>query len=46
MQDRKQVIKQAVQWAQEAPQKPAVVVVAGKGHEDYQIFKDKSIFFF
>ena len=45
IQDRKQAIEQAVQWAQESPQKPAVVLVAGKGHEDYQIFKEKTVSF-
>lgn len=39
--DRKQAILQAIAMA-----KPGdVVVVAGKGHENYQIFKDKTIHF-
>lgn len=39
--DRKKAIKKAVDMAEEGD----LVVVAGKGHEDYQIFKDKTIHF-
>lgn len=39
--DRKKAIKKAVDMAG----KGDLVVVAGKGHEDYQIFKDKTIHF-
>ncbi len=39
--DRKAAIKKAVEMAGEGD----LVVVAGKGHEDYQIFKDKTIHF-
>ncbi|MBE6007806.1 MAG: UDP-N-acetylmuramoyl-L-alanyl-D-glutamate--2,6-diaminopimelate ligase [Lachnospiraceae bacterium] len=39
--DRKEAIFRAVEIAQEGD----LVVVAGKGHEDYQIFKDKTIHF-
>lgn len=39
--DRKQAITKALSLAK----KGDVVVVAGKGHEDYQIFKDKTIHF-
>ena len=39
--DRKEAILHAVAIAKEGD----VVVIAGKGHEDYQIFKDKTIHF-
>lgn len=39
--DRRNAIKKAVELAQEGD----TVVIAGKGHEDYQIFKDKTIHF-
>jgi len=39
--DRRRAIKMALQQAQ----KGDIVVVAGKGHEDYQIFKDTTIHF-
>lgn len=39
--DRKRAISQAILYAREGD----VVVIAGKGHEDYQILKDKTIFF-
>ncbi len=39
--DRKEAIAQALALAQEND----VVVIAGKGHEDYQIFKDQTIAF-
>ena len=39
--DRKEAIFRAVEIAREGD----LVVVAGKGHEDYQIFKDKTIHF-
>lgn len=39
--DRKEAIFHAVDMAKEGD----VIVVAGKGHEDYQIFKDKTIHF-
>lgn len=39
--DRKEAIKKALQ----AAQKNDVVLIAGKGHEDYQIFKDKTVHF-
>lgn len=39
--DRKEAIFRAVEIAKEGD----LVVVAGKGHEDYQIFKDKTIHF-
>lgn len=39
--DRKEAILHAISIAKEGD----VVVIAGKGHEDYQIFKDKTIHF-
>lgn len=39
--DRKEAIKHALNLAQ----KNDIVVIAGKGHENYQIFKDKTIHF-
>jgi UDP-N-acetylmuramoyl-L-alanyl-D-glutamate--2,6-diaminopimelate ligase len=39
--DRKEAIKKAIELAQPGD----TVVIAGKGHEDYQIFKDKTIHF-
>ncbi|MFN8672436.1 MAG: UDP-N-acetylmuramoyl-L-alanyl-D-glutamate--2,6-diaminopimelate ligase [Candidatus Sericytochromatia bacterium] len=39
--DRKNAIKKAIESAKEGD----TVVIAGKGHEDYQIFKDKTIHF-
>ncbi len=40
--DRKAAIAAAFKWAQ---QENGVLLVAGKGHEDYQILKDKTIHF-
>ncbi|WP_411679199.1 UDP-N-acetylmuramoyl-L-alanyl-D-glutamate--2,6-diaminopimelate ligase [Clostridium thailandense] len=37
--------REAIKKAMELAQKDDVVVVAGKGHEDYQILKDKTIHF-
>jgi len=39
--DRKNAIKKAIELAKEGD----IVVIAGKGHENYQIFKDKTIYF-
>ena len=39
--DRRLAIKKAIETAKEGD----TVVIAGKGHEDYQIFKDKTIHF-
>jgi UDP-N-acetylmuramoyl-L-alanyl-D-glutamate--2,6-diaminopimelate ligase len=39
--DRRKAIEKALNMAQ----KGDLVVIAGKGHEDYQIFKDKTIHF-
>jgi len=39
--DRKEAIRKAISIAKEGD----TVVIAGKGHEDYQIFKDKTIHF-
>ena len=39
--DRREAIRTAAQFAQ----KGDVVVIAGKGHENYQILKDKTIHF-
>lgn len=39
--DRKEAIKYALNIAQ----KDDIVIIAGKGHENYQIFKDKTIHF-
>lgn len=39
--DRKEAIKEAMNMAI----KGDIIIVAGKGHEDYQIFKDKTIHF-
>lgn len=39
--DRKEAINQAIKLAK----KQDIVVIAGKGHEDYQILKDKTIHF-
>jgi len=41
VENRKEAIKEAIHMAQ----KGDVIVVAGKGHEDYQILKDKTIHF-
>jgi UDP-N-acetylmuramoyl-L-alanyl-D-glutamate--2,6-diaminopimelate ligase len=41
IQDRYEAIKSALTMAQEGD----IVLIAGKGHEDYQIFKDKTIHF-
>ncbi len=41
IEDRREAIAFAIQMAQSAD----VVVIAGKGHEDYQILKDKTIHF-
>jgi len=37
--------KEAIKYIKKLATKPDVVVVAGKGHEDYQILKDKTIHF-
>jgi UDP-N-acetylmuramoyl-L-alanyl-D-glutamate--2,6-diaminopimelate ligase len=37
--------KEAIKKAMEIAEKGDVIVVAGKGHEDYQILKDKVIHF-
>ncbi|OFI07548.1 UDP-N-acetylmuramoyl-L-alanyl-D-glutamate--L-lysine ligase [Clostridium acetireducens DSM 10703] len=37
--------REAIKKAMEIAQKDDVIVVAGKGHEDYQILKDKTIHF-
>ncbi|MEL7597437.1 MAG: UDP-N-acetylmuramoyl-L-alanyl-D-glutamate--2,6-diaminopimelate ligase, partial [Clostridiaceae bacterium] len=37
--------RDAIKKAMEIAQKDDVIVVAGKGHEDYQILKDKVIHF-
>ncbi len=39
--DRKQAIRKALEMSYEGD----VLLIAGKGHEDYQIFKDKTIHF-
>ena len=39
--DRKEAIGRALKLAQ----KDQIVLIAGKGHEDYQIFKDRTIAF-
>ncbi|NLY56479.1 MAG: UDP-N-acetylmuramoyl-L-alanyl-D-glutamate--2,6-diaminopimelate ligase [Firmicutes bacterium] len=39
--DRREAIAAAIRWAEPGD----VVVIAGKGHEDYQIFRDKIIHF-
>ncbi|MFN7181764.1 MAG: UDP-N-acetylmuramoyl-L-alanyl-D-glutamate--2,6-diaminopimelate ligase [Planctomycetota bacterium] len=39
--DRKKAIKKAIDLARYED----IIVIAGKGHEDYQIFKDKAIYF-
>ncbi len=41
VEDREQAIKEAIYMADEGD----IVIIAGKGHEDYQIFKDKTIHF-
>lgn len=41
VENRREAIKKAMEMAQ----KDDVIVVAGKGHEDYQILKDKTIHF-
>ena len=41
--DRTQAIQKAVQIAYSAHLYPAVVIVAGKGHENYQIFAHETI---
>lgn len=37
--------EQAIKWAIENSENDAIILVAGKGHEDYQIIKDKRIRF-
>jgi len=37
--------KKAIKYAIDSAQKDDVIIVAGKGHENYQIFKDKTIHF-
>jgi UDP-N-acetylmuramoyl-L-alanyl-D-glutamate--2,6-diaminopimelate ligase len=39
--DRRDALKMAIGWAQ----KNDVVLIAGKGHETYQILKDKTVSF-
>ena len=39
--DRKEAIKKAVRSARTGD----IVIIAGKGHEDYQILKDRTIHF-
>jgi UDP-N-acetylmuramyl-tripeptide synthetase len=39
--DRKKAIKKAIELAKEGD----TIAILGKGHEDYQIFKDKTIYF-
>ena len=39
--DRRETIKYAIEHAQPKD----VIILAGKGHETYQIFKDKTIHF-
>ena len=39
--DRKEAINKALKFAQP----DQIVLIAGKGHEDYQIFKDRTIKF-
>jgi UDP-N-acetylmuramoyl-L-alanyl-D-glutamate--2,6-diaminopimelate ligase len=41
IENRREAIKKAIQIAEEGD----VIVIAGKGHEDYQILKDKTIHF-
>ncbi len=41
VEDREEAIKKAIYKAQ----KGDLILIAGKGHEDYQIFKDKTIYF-
>jgi UDP-N-acetylmuramoyl-L-alanyl-D-glutamate--2,6-diaminopimelate ligase len=41
VEDREQAIQEALRSAK----KGDVVLIAGKGHEDYQIFKDRKIHF-
>jgi UDP-N-acetylmuramoyl-L-alanyl-D-glutamate--2,6-diaminopimelate ligase len=41
IEDRREAIKEAMKLAK----KDDVIVIAGKGHEDYQILKDKTIHF-
>ena len=41
IEDRREAINEAIKMAE----KGDVVIVAGKGHEDYQIFKDRTIHF-
>ena len=36
---------EAIKWAFEHAGPEDCVVIAGKGHEDYQIFKDKTVHF-
>ena len=41
IEDRKQAIEKAIQMAKEND----IILIAGKGHETYQIFKDRRIHF-
>lgn len=41
IEDRREAINEAIKMAE----KDDVVIIAGKGHEDYQIFADKTIHF-
>lgn len=37
--------KEAIKYALDKAQKSDIIIIAGKGHENYQIFKDKTIHF-
>ncbi len=41
--DRRKAICKAVDWGKSIAQKPVAIVVVGKGHEEYQIQKNKII---
>ena len=38
-------MREAIEYAINNASKGDIVIIAGKGHEDYQIFKDKKIHF-
>ena len=37
--------REAIKWAMENAKKGDIIILAGKGHETYQILKDKTIHF-
>ena len=36
---------EAVKWALEQAQKDDILLLAGKGHEDYQVLREETVYF-